>query len=756
MEGLAIHAATTFPLTGSHLQISCESCHTDEFDGAFAPLDPSCIGCHEADYISTSSGAVDHVAVGFPTSCEACHNTLAFSGATAFDHAAVSGGFGLVGAHISLDCSACHNPGDLEPLFNPADQNDCFTCHEDDYNETATTSILDHAAANLPTDCLQCHTVDSWQGATIDHPLVSGGFALVGAHMNLDCASCHSNPDFSVPGNPSSQNDCVACHEADHQKAHPNFPTTCLDCHGIDSWEAGAFDHSVTGFALVGAHIDLDCSSCHVGPDNTPIWIPTSQDDCFTCHEDDHQDEHPNFPTTCLDCHTTDSWDADAFDHAATTGFGLLGAHMPLDCSSCHLRPGFELIWEPSSADDCVTCHEDDAIQAHTGFPTTCLDCHTTDTWDSGSFDHAGTTGFPLLGAHLPLDCSSCHQLPGFELIWEPSSADDCVTCHEDDAIQAHTGFPTTCQDCHSTDTWDSGSFDHSGTTGFPLLGAHLPLDCSSCHILPGFELIWEPSSAQDCVTCHEDDHQDRHPNFPTTCLDCHTTDTWDDATFDHGTTTGFPLVGAHMPLDCSSCHLLPGFELIWDPSSADDCVTCHEDDHQNNHPNFPTTCLDCHTTDSWDSDGFDHGATTGFPLLGAHMPLDCSSCHLLPGFELIWEPSSAQDCVTCHEDDANQAHTGFPTTCRDCHTVDSWDSTFDHDPIFPIYSGRHQGEWATCQTCHTDPGNFMTFSCFTCHEHNRPDTDDRHRDVGGYVYESNACYSCHPNGRSDDLGRVR
>jgi hypothetical protein len=25
---------------------------------------------------------------------------------------------------------------------------------------------------------------------------------------------------------------------------------------------------------------------------------------------------------------------------------------------------------------------------------------------------------------------------------------------------------------------------------------------------------------------------------------------------------------------------------------------------------------------------------------------------------------------------------------------------------------------------------------------------DNKHKDVGGYVYNSQACYSCHPNGR--------
>jgi hypothetical protein len=28
---------------------------------------------------------------------------------------------------------------------------------------------------------------------------------------------------------------------------------------------------------------------------------------------------------------------------------------------------------------------------------------------------------------------------------------------------------------------------------------------------------------------------------------------------------------------------------------------------------------------------------------------------------------------------------------------------------------------------------------------------DDKHDDVGGYRYDSNACFACHPDGREDD-----
>ena len=83
------------------------------------------------------------------------------------------------------------------------------------------------------------------------------------------------------------------------------------------------------------------------------------------------------------------------------------------------------------------------------------------------------------------------------------------------------------------------------------------------------------------------------------------------------------------------------------------------------------------------------------------------------------------------------------------CSTTRSWTpATFDHDArFFPINSGRHQGTWSSCSTCHTVPGNFRAFECIVCHEHRRSEMDDEHDDVRGYSYQSSACYSCHPRG---------
>ena len=279
VDGVEVHAQTAFPLTGSHLQVSCESCHTQGAGAAaFSPLPADCLGCHQDALQSTEASLVPHVASGFPSDCETCHTTVAWS-AGPFDHAGVSGGFALVGAHDALACSSCHVPGpDFAPLFDAAGQNDCLSCHEADQ----ASATIDHSG--FPSDCAQCHTTATWDGATADHTLLSGGFGLVGAHVSLDCSACHT-PDLAPIWEPAGQNDCLTCHEPDYQATAGGivdhvaggFSTTCTECHGVDQWQSAQFDHATSsgGFALVGAHEALACASCHSGSGGK-YWVHAS------------------------------------------------------------------------------------------------------------------------------------------------------------------------------------------------------------------------------------------------------------------------------------------------------------------------------------------------------------------------------------------------------------------------------------------------------------------------------------------------
>ena len=74
------------------------------------------------------------------------------------------------------------------------------------------------------------------------------------------------------------------------------------------------------------------------------------------------------------------------------------------------------------------------------------------------------------------------------------------------------------------------------------------------------------------------------------------------------------------------------------------------------------------------------------------------------------------------------------------------------HDAqFFPIFSGKHRGEWDDCVDCHTNTGNYAVFSCVDCHEHNRTEMDDKHSGEADYQYTSMACLECHPTGTHEE-----
>ncbi|NCS88476.1 MAG: hypothetical protein GW789_07015, partial [Ignavibacteria bacterium] len=238
--------------------------------------------------------------------------------------------------------------------------------------------------------------------------------------------------------------------------------------------------------------------------------------------------------------------------------------------------------------------------------------------------------------------------------------------------------------------------------------------------------------------------------NFSTDCLVCHNTNAWIPAEFDHSQSQ-FPLTGAHIIVNCQSCHSA-GFV-----GTPIDCYSCHRQDYEGvtdpNHitNSFSITCTDCHSTNNWGDVNFNHNQTS-FPLTGKHAAANCNQCHAT-GYA-----NTATDCYSCHMSDydnsTNPNHAGaqFPTNCDECHSTNGWSpAQFDHDGrFFPIYSGKHAGEWNLCGDCHTNPSNISVFSCTDCHEHNKPDMDNEHQGISGYIYASSECFACHPAGDSE------
>jgi len=309
--------------------------------------------------------------------------------------------------------------------------------------------------------------------------------------------------------------------------------------------------------------------------------------------------------------------------------------------------------------------------------------------------------------------------------------------------------FSTDCIECHSMNAFDWGGSGYNHNF-FPLTQGHEVYDCMQCHDGTNYANI-----SAECVSCHQEDYNSTtNPNhiavdFSTECMECHTTmPDWKPAIYEH---TTFPLTQGHAVMDCNQCHDPADYSNI-----STECVSCHQDDYNSttnpNHitANYPTDCMQCHTTlPGWKPAVIEHSS---FPLTQGHSGVDCMQCHDPADYSNI-----SAECVSCHLEDynntTNPSHIGanISTDCLECHTtLPDWKPAEIriHDAqFFPIYSGKHAGEWADCTTCHSNPANYSVFSCLDCHEHSQEKMDDKHSDEPGYAYTSTACLDCHPRG---------
>ncbi|HEY6906395.1 MAG TPA: hypothetical protein VI230_02960, partial [Ignavibacteriaceae bacterium] len=203
-----------------------------------------------------------------------------------FDHNNTN--FPLTGAHLQVQCSACHANG------YTGTPTECYACHETNYNNTTNPS---HTALQLSTECQTCHTTNpGW--APAQFPQHGNYFQFVGAHVAIanDCNACHNGNYNNTP------NTCYGCH-SDNFNATTNPPHTqlnfshdCLNCHTQNGWQPANFDHSF--YALASPHNSMDCNNCHSQSNYQP--------QCLSCHESDFlQGHNAGDPTDCWNCHST-------------------------------------------------------------------------------------------------------------------------------------------------------------------------------------------------------------------------------------------------------------------------------------------------------------------------------------------------------------------------------------------------------------------------------------------------------------------
>jgi hypothetical protein len=240
-------------------------------------------------------------------------------------------------------------------------------------------------------------------------------------------------------------------------------------------------------------------------------------------------------------------------------------------------------------------------------------------------------------------------------------------------------------------------------------------------------------------VDCHGD--KDAHNgSFGWECADCHNTNKWGDAAFDHQATI-FPLTGRHRDTTCEKCHVGGVYE-----GTPTQCVDCHGDDDAHG-GSFGWECADCHTTDGWGGAAFDHSGLTDCQSChtddkpSGHYSGQCSACHNTNSWgNASFNHSGQTDCQSCHTGDKPNDH--YSGQCSECHDTNSWGNvSISHS--FPL---NHEGANSNCATCHPDSLN--EYTCYGCHKHEPQKMQEKHEDKD--IFDISDCAACHPNGKKD------
>ena len=318
-----------------------------------------------------------------------------------------------------------------------------------------------------------------------------------------------------------------------------------------------------------------------------------------------------------------------------------------------------------------------------------------------------------------------------------------------------HGAFKGDCALCHGAEGWKpaviSKQFDHA-KYGFPLGKAHAATPCASCHVKLDFT-----AAAARCASCHADPHLGE---LGLDCARCHGERSFVDRARmrrAHDFTL-FPLNGGHATLDCAECHPPTAQGRSQYVGVSPDCAACHRAEYDaTTDPAARPVGLPARlrATATRRARGAARASTTR--ARASRSPARTCRCRATlswrrrvqgqgPGLRVLPPRRVRRDGRP-----ARTSRLGFPVSCEGCHNTTTWGGARSTTTAryFPIYSGAHNGRWASCSTCHTNPTNYATFTCLSCHPARRPRGDRREALAGRRAtsYDSPACYSCHPRG---------
>jgi hypothetical protein len=523
-----------------------------------------------------------------------------------------------------------------------------------------------------------------------------------------------------------------------------------------------SFDHSKTAFPLKGAHIAVECVTCHLNgvlkgtpkqcaachngtlalgkPANHLPSIAT----CDTCHTNtlsfgNAPMNHAGIASNCTNCHNGQTF-------YGVTPVSKTSIHMSTapgqDCVACHRSfvsfAGASFIHPANASGNCYSCHgtgssgamPENASHVPTG-SASCDACHKSTTVGGFAVFSMGTAGHTALGVSSASDCTSCHTGSYFGVTAKPAAHPATNPANEN------------CADCHNNFTsFGSASYVHPGST------------------------------AGQCYTCHGTgtggamvENATHAPTGTTSCDACHTsTVSGGFASFTMGT-AGHTALGVSMASDCTTCHIGSYFGVMVKPSThiattpanqncaasgchtsftsfagttythtssaTGQCYTCHGTgsggammENATHVPTGTVSCDACHT--STVSGGFASFAmgSTGHSALGVGLTSDCTSCHTGSYYGVMVKPSSHittspanQNCSAsgCHTSFTSFAGTAYTHTtssagqCYTCHGTGTGGAMVENATHVPTGT-------VSCDACHTSTaaGGFAAYTMGT------------------------------------------
>ncbi len=432
-------------------------------------------------------------------------------------------------------------------------------------------------------------------------------------------------------------------------------------------------------------------------------------------------------------------------------------------CTQCHV------LGDKPTNEKCLACHTEilTRINIQKGYHSSpdirgkaCFSCHGEHNgknfqlirFDTASFDH-NKTGYTLSAPHARQGCLECHK-SGFITDHRLKAKkftylgvnQECLTCHADYHMRT---LSTSCQNCHSPETFVPASkFDHN-SANFKLAGKHKSVDCVKCHkiTMTGGAKFQQFANIpyNNCTSCHKDPHQNKYGQ---NCRQCHSEESFQKVSglenFDHNK-TGFRLEGKHLIVSCQTCHKT----RLTDPLRHDRCTDCHADYHNNQFVKnkIAPDCSECHTVQGFKQFSFtvERHNQSHFKLEGAHSAIPCYECHMK---KENWSfRNIGLKCIDCHQDiHKNLIQQKFYTVsgCESCHTVNRWQEiSFDHRETGYLLTGSHSLQG--CRECHfrSDAGgkiqqkfDGLPSDCSECHNDNHNKQFERN----GFT----DCTACH------------